>query len=390
MRVIGLTSLVLALATGCATTSATSGSSTSAVQQAKVELVALAPVRFTTGAGALATPADYMRVGQAAQRLQQDDQAVLLVAGYSDASGSASANFTISQARADLVKQLLVEAGVASERVVAKGLGELPDSGNPQADRRVEFVFSEAHDGLADEQELIAVLLDASSAGQDAVADADGGWDDSGESWGDDGADEPSERSSKKSKGDEGPDRTPMATVGIADIDGLFTRVQDLRDILWNTTDALDEATEGLNDALGLAADVAAADALDRLYEIAGSAMTVSMSGGKPTLEATGAAPEEATRAIAAANKLVSAATKGATNLAQVPGKAQALVAEAKALPAKVPTMAKEAGLSFAEIGQATKAVKTNVKLTAKFPNEVTDTIGAVKDLVSTVSGAAS
>ena len=394
MRVIGLASLVLVLSTACATTGSTSSSSTSAVQSARVELAPLQPVGFTSGAGSLATSADYMRVGQAVQRLEQDEDAVLLLAGYSDASGSAEANLKLSQSRADLVRSLLLASGVAPERVVAKGMGELPDSGDPVADRRVEFVFSSEHDGVADEEELLAVLRGARDAGEDALADAGDSWDDDDDSWGSDDEDDDEERSSrsskksKKSKGaDDEVDRTPMETVGLADIDSLFTRVQDLRDILWNTSDALTEAQQGLNDALGLAEDVAATDAMERLYEIAGDAMTVSMAGGKPTIKPTGAVPDEARRAIDAANKLVSASTKAATNLAQLPSKAQALVSEAKALPAKVPTMAKDAGLSLGEIGQATKAVKTNVKLTAQFPGELTDTIDAAKDLVSTVSG---
>ena len=404
MRVIGLASLVLVLSTACATTGSTSSSSTSAVQSARVELAPLQPVGFTSGAGSLATSADYMRVGQAVQRLEQDEDAVLLLAGYSDASGSAEANLRLSQSRADLVRSLLLASGVAAERVIAKGMGELPDTGNPVADRRVEFVFASEHDGVADEDELLAVLRGARDAGEDALADADGGWDDDeDDGWGDDdeddgwGSDDDDDRSSSssrksksksKSKGsDDEVDRTPMETVGLADIDSLFTRVQDLRDILWNTSDALIEAQQGLNDALGLAEDVAATDAMERLYEIAGDSMTVSMSGGKPTIKPTGNVPDEARRAIDAANKLVSASTKATTNLAQLPSKAQALVAEAKALPAKVPTMAKDAGLSLGEIGQATKAVKTNVKLTAQFPGELNDTIGAAKDLVSTVSG---
>lgn len=370
MRLIPVAVLVT-LTTACATTS---GSSTRSE-----DLAPLQPVLFSSGAGALATPADYMRVGQAAQRLQQDDEAVLLVAGYSDASGDANTNQRISQQRAELVKQLLVDAGVPSEKIVAVGLGELPDTGNAAGDRRVEFVFSSSSDGVASQDELLDVLSEARDAGEEALADADD--DDRG---GDD-EERSSSKKSKKSKGDEGPDRTPMETIGLSDLDSFFARVQDLRDILWNTTDALDEARSGLNDALGLAADVAATDAVERLKELAAGSVSVAMSGGKPQLKPTGAVPAEVSRGIDAANKLVSACTRAATNLAQLPGKAQALVAEAKALPAKVPTMAKDAGMSLGEIGQATKAVKTNVGLTVKFPDELTDTIDSAKELVELV-----
>ena len=372
MRLIPV-AVLLALSTACATTSGSSSRSE--------DLAPLQPVLFTSGAGALATPSDYMRVGQAAQRLQQDDEAVLLVAGYSDASGDASTNQTISQQRADLVRQLLVEAGVPGEKIIAVGLGELPDTGNAAGDRRVEFIFSSSSDGVADQGELLDVLSEAQDAGEEALADASSDDDD-----GRGGDERSSSKKSKKSKkGDDGPDRTPMETIGLSDLDSFFARVQDLRDILWNTTDALDEARGGLNDALGLASDVAATDAVERLKELAAGSVSVAMAGGKPQLKPTGAVPAEVTRGIDAVNKLVGACTKAATNLAQLPSKAQALVAEAKALPAKVPTMAKDAGMSLGEIGQATKAVKTNVGLTVKFPDELTDTIDSAKELVDLV-----
>ncbi|MCP4810678.1 MAG: OmpA family protein, partial [Proteobacteria bacterium] len=152
MRLIPV-ALLLAFSTACATTSG--GSSRSE------DLAPLQPVLFTSGAGALATPSDYMRVGQAAQRLQQDDEAVLLVAGYSDASGDANTNQAISQQRADLVRQLLVEAGVPSDKIIAVGLGELPDTGDASADRRVEFIFASSSDGVADQDELLDVLSEA-------------------------------------------------------------------------------------------------------------------------------------------------------------------------------------------------------------------------------------
>ncbi len=66
-----------------------------------------------------------------------------LIAGHTDASGDATYNRRLSGRRADAVRRRLIEAGVAADRLDARGYGEdeLLDPTNPRAaaNRRVEI-----------------------------------------------------------------------------------------------------------------------------------------------------------------------------------------------------------------------------------------------------------
>lgn len=74
-------------------------------------------------------------------------RATVAVGGYTDATGAADHNKKLSQQRADAVRSLLVEEGVAEERVTAKGFGDAsPVADNSSAEgraqnRRVELVI---------------------------------------------------------------------------------------------------------------------------------------------------------------------------------------------------------------------------------------------------------
>ena len=67
------------------------------------------------------------------------------VAGYTDDVGKEDYNLGLSQRRADSVKQYLVNAGISTDRVLARGYGESnPVASNSTAsgraeNRRIEF-----------------------------------------------------------------------------------------------------------------------------------------------------------------------------------------------------------------------------------------------------------
>jgi OmpA-OmpF porin, OOP family len=68
------------------------------------------------------------------------------VDGYTDNSGQATHNLTLSQERADAVKDELIKLGIDPSRLTAKGFGDtkpISDNNTPEGkanNRRVEFV----------------------------------------------------------------------------------------------------------------------------------------------------------------------------------------------------------------------------------------------------------
>lgn len=72
--------------------------------------------------------------------------AVLVIAGHTDAIGSDERNLQLSQERAQAVRDYLVERGIAPDRLIAKGYGEAYPvaSNDTEADRernrRSEFI----------------------------------------------------------------------------------------------------------------------------------------------------------------------------------------------------------------------------------------------------------
>jgi outer membrane protein OmpA-like peptidoglycan-associated protein len=79
---------------------------------------------------------------------QKYDSTALIVNGYTDTTGTAGQDITVSQHRADAVAKALVQAGVDSHRIVSHGLGathlKIPTGANvsEQRNRRVEILIT--------------------------------------------------------------------------------------------------------------------------------------------------------------------------------------------------------------------------------------------------------
>jgi len=93
-------------------------------------------------------PGGERTVGRIAEFLKEYEKRKVLIEGHTDSRGSDSYNRTLSERRADAVKQSLVSAGVSSDRVKTSGLGEqYPVASNDSDEgraknRRVELIIS--------------------------------------------------------------------------------------------------------------------------------------------------------------------------------------------------------------------------------------------------------
>ena len=109
-------------------------------------------VTFATGS-AVVQPGLHDELNRIAKVLQQYPQTRILVEGHTDAVGSETSNMELSQRRAEAVKNLLVQKGVAPSRVSAMAYGETqPIAPNDtaagrQRNRRVEIKIEPAQAG---------------------------------------------------------------------------------------------------------------------------------------------------------------------------------------------------------------------------------------------------
>ena len=97
----------------------------------------------------------YPNITKLAQFLQENPDRKVIVEGYTDSTGSANYNQTLSERRANSVRMALVRAGVDPTRIVAQGYGkEYPvadnssNSGRAQ-NRRVEVTISNDNQPVA-------------------------------------------------------------------------------------------------------------------------------------------------------------------------------------------------------------------------------------------------
>jgi outer membrane protein OmpA-like peptidoglycan-associated protein len=80
-------------------------------------------INFPSGESAVPTGSTALLQSVAAQIKQLPSGTVLEIAGYTDNTGDAAANVTLSQQRADAVRNVLINAGVDPSMLVAKGYG---------------------------------------------------------------------------------------------------------------------------------------------------------------------------------------------------------------------------------------------------------------------------
>ena len=110
--------------------------------------VVLNNIFFETGKAEL-KPESYVELSKAVDLLRNNKTMVVEIGGHTDNVGSDDANMKLSHARARSVRDYMVNAGIASERMQAKGYGKTePIASNDtpegrQANRRTEFVILE-------------------------------------------------------------------------------------------------------------------------------------------------------------------------------------------------------------------------------------------------------
>jgi outer membrane protein OmpA-like peptidoglycan-associated protein len=115
------------------------------VDRATNQIQILEPVRFATGSATI-LPASFEMLGEIVEVLKAHGEIALLgVEGHTDSKGNDAKNQKLSDARANSVRDFLLNKGIDGARVVSKGYGETrPVADNStedgrQQNRRVEF-----------------------------------------------------------------------------------------------------------------------------------------------------------------------------------------------------------------------------------------------------------
>lgn len=116
--------------------------------------ISLGDVFFDTNKAQL-KPGGSREVRKLAKFLQENPQRSVSIEGFTDSRGSDEHNQSLSERRAEAVKNELLDAGIASERINSRGYGEAypvadnNTSAGQQMNRRVEVVISETGKEIA-------------------------------------------------------------------------------------------------------------------------------------------------------------------------------------------------------------------------------------------------
>jgi outer membrane protein OmpA-like peptidoglycan-associated protein len=107
------------------------------LQEAKSKVtVTMGDVMFKANEATL-KPGALLGMDNVATMLQQHPNRQVTIEGHTDSTGSAAYNQQLSTARADAVRNALVERGVSPDRIVTRGLGEsFPVASNETASGR--------------------------------------------------------------------------------------------------------------------------------------------------------------------------------------------------------------------------------------------------------------
>ncbi|GAB4236953.1 MAG: OmpA family protein [Ekhidna sp.] len=110
--------------------------------------VVLNNIFFETGKAEL-KPISYVELNKAVDLMQKNPGMKIEVGGHTDSQGADATNLSLSQKRAQSVVEYMVLAGIARERLIAKGYGEsvpIADNNTKEGrakNRRTEFVIVE-------------------------------------------------------------------------------------------------------------------------------------------------------------------------------------------------------------------------------------------------------
>jgi len=110
-------------------------------------VVNMADVLFQTGKYELNSEAQ-LKLAKLSGIIQAHPGLNLNIEGYTDTTGTADFNMTLSQQRADTVRQFLIAQGLSPDSITSKGLGEadpIADNSSPagrKLNRRVEIIVS--------------------------------------------------------------------------------------------------------------------------------------------------------------------------------------------------------------------------------------------------------